>query len=148
MRKECARLCDRQVKKVGKATTRVRLARETLEALERDPDPDLEALERCPDVDALESDLADARDRLARLRALAETLSTLKSVADPAFASDARPLAIALGVGDAPPPRPRARRRSGSRSRPPRARESRTGPSSAPTGWTSASGARARITTR
>ena len=106
MRKECARLCDRQVKKVGKATTRVRLARETLEALERDPDPDLEALERCPDVDALESDLADARDRLARLRALAETLSTLKSVADPAFASDARPLAIALGVGDAPPPPP------------------------------------------
>ena len=106
MRKECARLCDRQVKKVGKATTRVRIARETLEALERDPDPDLEALERCPDVDALESDLADARDRLARLRALAETLSTLKSVADPAFASDARPLAIALGVGDAPRPAP------------------------------------------
>ena len=106
LKKECRRLCDRQVKKVGKATTRLRVARETLEALESNPDPRMEELEACPDVDAIAKDLDDEKDRLARLNRLADVLGSIKSVNNPKFIDDAYPLAAALGVNDAPPPRP------------------------------------------
>ena len=106
LKRECRRLCDRAVKKVGKATTRLRESREAVEALEADPNPSMEALEACPDVDALAKDLALEKDRLAALNALADALAPIKSVNNPKFIDDAYPLAVELGVNDAPPPRP------------------------------------------
>ena len=97
-------MCDRAVKKVGKATTRLRESREAVEALEADPNPSMEALEACPDVDALAKDLGDEKDRLAALNRLADALAPIKSVNNPKFIDDAYPLAVELGVNDAPPP--------------------------------------------
>ena len=106
LKRECRRLCDRAVKKVGKATTRLRESREAVEALETDPNPSMEALEACPDVDALAKDLSHEKDRLAALNRLADALAPIKSVNNPKFIDDAYPLAIELGVNDVPPPRP------------------------------------------
>ena len=147
LKRECRRLCDRAVKKVGKATTRLRESREAVEALEADPNPSMEALEACPDVDALAKDLGDEKDRLAALNRLADALAPIKSVNNPKFIDDAYPLAVELGVNDAPPRGPRVSR-SRSRSRPTPDPASRTGPSSAPTASTFASVERARTTTR
>ena len=147
LKKECRRLCDRQVKKVGKATTRLRVARETLEALESNPDPRMEDLEACPDVDAIAKDLDDEKDRLARLNRLADVLGSIKSVNNPKFIDDAYPLAAALGVNDAPPPRPQ-------RVKKVKQKQANAGPRkpywtfTSADGSTSASDERARTTTR
>lgn len=106
LKKETRRRVEREVKKVGKATTKLRVARETVDALVANADATEAELESCPDVDAIERELSACKRTLADLNALNDVLETCKSVSSPNFADDAYARAAALGVRDAPPPRP------------------------------------------
>jgi len=106
LRRETQRRIERALKKVGKATTKLRVARETVEELMTNEDVSTEALERCPDVDGIEAELATCKRELADLNALNDILRGCKSVNSPKFVEEAYPLATALEVKDAPPERP------------------------------------------
>ena len=104
LKREARRNADRAMKKVGKATTKLRNAREASAALMDDEDASLEELEKCPDVVAIEADLQQLRVRALALNKLADALDEVKSNADNRFA-DIVDTAIELGVNDVTPPR-------------------------------------------
>ena len=106
MRKETQRRIERALKKVGKATTKLRVARETVEALMAKEDASEAELAVCPDVDAIANDLASCKAELDDLNALSDVLRGCKSVNSPMFVDDAYERAKALRVDDAPPARP------------------------------------------
>ena len=121
LKKETQRRIERQVKKVGKTTTKLRVARETVDALLANDDAAAAALEACPDVDAIASELEALKMDLDALNALNDVLRGCKSVNSPSFIEDAYPRAAALAVSDAPPTRPaRVKKVKGSRSDKPR----------------------------
>ena len=103
LKREARRQADRAMKKVGKATTKLRNAREAAAALMEDEDASLEELEKCPDVVVLEADLEGLRARVLALNKLNDALHEVKSNKDNAF-PDIVANAILLDVNDAPPP--------------------------------------------
>ena len=105
LKAEARRAADRATKKVAKATTKLRQARDAAAALESKEDATLEELEKCPDVDTIETELDQLRARYRDVADLNDALSVIKSAAD-AGAAAAVASAKALEIGDAPPPRP------------------------------------------
>lgn len=105
LKSEARRQADRAMKKVGKATTRLRKAHETAEALMNDEDSSLEDLEGCPDVKVIEAQVEELRSRAVALNDLNDALSKLRSTSDESFA-DLVATALSLGVKDAAPPKP------------------------------------------
>ncbi len=121
LKKETQRRIERQVKKVGKTTTKLRVARETVDALLANADADAAALEACPDVDSIASELEALKMDLDALNALNDVLRGCKSVNSSSFIEDAYPRAAALALRDAPPTRPaRVKKVKGPRSDKPR----------------------------
>ena len=106
LKRETQRRLDRMVKKVGKATTKLRESKEIVNALLEKEDATEEELEACPDVAAVEEELVGLKEELKALNALDEVLRGCKSVNSPKFIEDAYPRAAALEVNDAPPERP------------------------------------------
>ena len=106
LKRETQRRMDRAVKKVGKATTKLREAKEVVDALMAKEDATEEELNACPDVDAVEEELMALKEELKALNGLSEVLRGCKSVNSPKFIEDAYPRAAALEVNDAPPERP------------------------------------------
>lgn len=96
------RQADRAMKKVAKATTKLRNAREATVALTHDEDASLKDLEKCPDVVVMEADLEGLRARALALNSLYEALREVKSNGDQTF-PDIVANAILLDVNDALP---------------------------------------------
>ena len=105
LKSEARRAADRATKKVAKATTKLRQARDAAAALESKEDATLEELEKCPDVGTIEMELARMRARYRDVADLNDALAGIKSGGD-AGAAAAVASAKALEIGDAPPPRP------------------------------------------
>ena len=63
LKAEARRAADRATKKVAKATTKLRQARDAAAALESKEDATLEELEKCPDVGTIEMELDQLRAR-------------------------------------------------------------------------------------
>lgn len=106
LKRETQRRMDRAVKKVGKATTKLREAKEVVDALMAKEDATAEELDACPDVDKVEEELMGLKEELKALNGLEEVLRGCKSVNSPKFIEDAYPRAAELEVNDAPPERP------------------------------------------
>jgi len=106
LKQETQRRIERAVKKVGKTTTKLRVAMETMDALLADANASSSALESCPDVDAITRELDAHKRDVVALNALNDILRECKSVSSPVFVEDAYPRARALEVSDAPPVRP------------------------------------------
>lgn len=104
LKSEAQRQLDRAVKKVGKTTTKLREAREAVDALMSNDGATLEDLEKCPDVDAIAAELEELRAKSRALSDFCDGLKGIKSAGNPAFAGLVS-TAVELGVGDAPPPR-------------------------------------------
>mmetsp|Transcript_10442 Transcript_10442/g.14774 ORF Transcript_10442/g.14774 Transcript_10442/m.14774 type:complete len:365 (+) Transcript_10442:198-1292(+) len=105
LKKEVQRLILRSHKKVGKATTRLNQARETVESLMEDENATDEQLDACPNVDALELELEELRQRLGGLNDMEESLASIKGKSA-VLPEELAKLALDLGVNDAPPARP------------------------------------------
>ncbi len=120
LRKEIARLVLRCMKKIGKASSSLSKANEIVEELRTNPDTTQEELEACPDVRSLENNLADLKDRLAKLNRLEEKLP--KKGKNVVLPEDVASLALELEVNDAPPKRaPRGpKKKKGPRTETPR----------------------------
>lgn len=101
---EARRQAERAMKKVAKATTKLRVSREAAAALMQDQDASLEDLEKCPDVVVMEADLEGLRAWALALNSLNEALRVVKSNGDPTF-PDIVASAILLDVNDAMPPK-------------------------------------------
>jgi predicted ribosome quality control (RQC) complex YloA/Tae2 family protein len=93
------------MKKVAKATTKLRLAKDAVAQLESKDDASLEELEKCPDLVTIEAELREVRERYESIRALNEKLDGIKKSNVAEFETFAK-TAAALDIGDAPPPRP------------------------------------------
>lgn len=106
LRRELTRRIDRSVKKVGKATTKLRLAREETEAMLGRADATEAELLACPDADACERELEEFRRELMDLNILNDLLRSVKSTSAVTFVEEAYPLAQAWDVRDEPPERP------------------------------------------
>lgn len=106
MRRELARRIDRSVKKVGKATTKLRVARERTEATLGAAEVTEAELLACPDVGACERELEELRRELMDLNILNDLLRSVKSTGAVTFVEEAYPLAKAWDVRDEPPERP------------------------------------------
>mmetsp|Transcript_22474 Transcript_22474/g.31333 ORF Transcript_22474/g.31333 Transcript_22474/m.31333 type:complete len:364 (+) Transcript_22474:178-1269(+) len=105
LKNELQRLISRSHKKVGKATTRLRNARATVEKLLEDENATDEQLDACPNVDALELELEELRQRLRGLNEMEESLASVKGK-KVVLPEDVAKMALDLGVNDAPPVRP------------------------------------------
>lgn len=106
MRRETRRRIERALKKVSKATTKLRVAREKVEELSSREAAATEARARARDVDGAEAELMTLKRELGDLNALNDILRGCKTVNSPKFLEEAYPLATALAVRDAPPARP------------------------------------------
>ena len=104
LKAEARRAGDRTTKKVAKATTKLRQAKELVAVLESDPEVLLEKLEKCPDVLIIEAELEELKERATSVYKLNEQLGSIKSSND-AKMSSVVASAIALHIGDTPPPR-------------------------------------------
>lgn len=109
LRKESARQTLRCHKKIGKASSRVEKARTEVERLSTDDDyATLERLDACPDIDAFSLELNALRDRLRKLNALEDQLSTPpwgKVKGTKELPADLLEQVRDLGVSDEPPER-------------------------------------------
>ena len=82
LKSEARRAADRATKKVAKATTKLRRARDAAAALEGKEDATLEELEKCPDVGTIEMELARMRARYRDVADLNDALAGIKSGGD------------------------------------------------------------------
>ena len=105
LKKEAGRLTLKCHKKIGQASTRLSKANETVEELRTKPDVTQKELEACPDIKTLETDLAEWKERLAKLNQLEEKLQSVKGKSA-VLPEDIASIALGLGVNDAPPIRP------------------------------------------
>jgi len=106
LKKEVQRLVLRCHKKVGKASQRLKKARETVDQLTSDDSASLEDLENCPDVDVLELELTELQNRLQNLNTLEEALQGIKKKGEASLPKETAELVLDLGVEDKPPERP------------------------------------------
>ena len=116
LKAEARRAADRATKKVAKATTKLRQARDAAAALESKEDATLEELEKCPDVGTIEMELDQLRARYRDVADLNDALAGIKSARRPGGGGGG---AKALEIGDAPRRGRRAAPRSRKASRPP-----------------------------
>jgi len=105
LRKEVGRRQSRVLKKVAKASQKLRAAEAQVESLLADESTDLAALERCPDTVTIQGELEALREELKGLNELATALEGVKNASDPKYA-DICLQAQLLNVGDSPPERP------------------------------------------
>jgi hypothetical protein len=91
------------MKKVGKATTKLREARDVAVPLMHDEAASLEDFEKCPDVVTMEADLEGLRARALALNNLNDALREVRTNTDHAFPAIVA-TALLLDVNDAPPP--------------------------------------------
>lgn len=119
LKKEVTRLILRSHKKIGKASQKLRKAKETVERLTSETsEASLEELEHCPDIDAIELEVQELQERLGGLNALEDALKTVKQKKS-VLPEDMATLALDLGVDDKPParaPRGPGRQKKGPRA--------------------------------
>ena len=102
LKAEALRQAERAKKKVGKAATQLRQAREEIGVLMDQKDASLDDLEACPDVVTIESHVDELRVRALALNNLNDALRAVKSKADPEFPRLVA-VAIQLNICDTPP---------------------------------------------
>jgi len=105
LKKEVARLVMRTHKKVGKASTKLAKAKETVEDLTTNPSATLDELEKCPNVDAIELEQIELRERLKKLNELEDMLQKVKNKKSATLMEPVASLVLELGVNDELPPK-------------------------------------------
>jgi len=128
LKQEVNRLIMRSIKKVGKASTRIRKTQELLEKM-TSPTGSNTATERqlqsMPDMDALELELQELQSRLQNLNQLDELLSATKFSKKAVLPPEVAQLALDLGVDDQPPqisPRGETKKKGPRQKNPPKTR--------------------------
>jgi hypothetical protein len=107
LKKELARMILRSHKKIGKASQKLRKAKETLDRLtDESSQASLEELEQYPNVEAFELEMTELQARLEGLNALDELLKAHPKKEAVFLPEETARLAIDLGVNDKPPPTP------------------------------------------